>query len=401
MENVETQPKVEASAKKGNKVAAILIMLAAGGMVGAVAGHLISSKDFTLVSGYNLPKLGMVLLLPFGLFFSIFLAIFLHELGHVIGGKLAGMRFYLLVVGPLKITNSDDGLQFAFNKNMAIAGGLALCLPKPEADKYRSMLSMIAGGPVASVVVGLLLIPILFLPNFRDWVATGLGNAPAVAVLQVLIITGITSFTIGLTTLIPSQAGGFYSDGARLLQMLKRDKEAAVSNTFISIYALSVSGVRPRDLNREELVELVNTEAPALFKASIALYVYYHFIDSGELEEAKRYLDLSLASAANVAPAVQRTYEWEAAFYYAFYEGNGDKAAELVAKGSSQLSEPHTLLRVQAAVALAQGKHAEALEKCKKALATVGRSLDKGAAAYEKDVLREIQKRAEMKVLED
>ena len=100
---------------------------------------------------------------------AAFLAISVHEVGHALGGRLHGMRLSMLIVGPVHIQREADGrLGWRLNRRLSLAGGVVSSVPTRTEGLRRAMLSFAAGGPVTSIVVGLLV--------FAVYVLSGLGG---------------------------------------------------------------------------------------------------------------------------------------------------------------------------------------------------------------------------------
>ncbi len=129
-----------------------LSMLALAGLGGAfgffVAKYGIgrTALDATLgvLTGWDL------LLLP-ALMFMVLLVL---ESGHLLGGFTQGMRFLLLIVGPLKLARTADGLRLDWCFNLGTLGGLAAALPDPARPMTAQLRPMVAGGPLASLLLG-------------------------------------------------------------------------------------------------------------------------------------------------------------------------------------------------------------------------------------------------------
>ncbi len=100
---------------------------------------------------------------------AAFLAISVHEVGHALGGRLHGMRLSMLIVGPVHIQREADGrLGWRLNRRLSLAGGVVSSVPTRTEGLRRAMLSFAAGGPVTSIVVGVLV--------FAVYVLSGLGG---------------------------------------------------------------------------------------------------------------------------------------------------------------------------------------------------------------------------------
>jgi hypothetical protein len=172
-------------------------------------------------------------------------ALLVHEVGHLLGGRFVGFRALLLIVGPVRLERNATGWRWRLNRSLALAGGLAASVPtlavEPSSLRVRTAV-MVAGGPVASLVVGVLAVVI-----WRTLGSWSPGPAPALPGQLVsigLLTLGACSAAIGLVTLIPGQTAGFQTDGARLLHLYRggpnADRDAAVQ----AVIASSMGGTR-------------------------------------------------------------------------------------------------------------------------------------------------------------
>lgn len=146
-----------------------------------------------------------------------------HELGHLAAGALAGFRPLLLIVGPLRIERADDRVRAGLNRSLALAGGLALSAPIGVHDLRRRTIVLVAGGPLASIMLG---VQCLAFWSASSAFLEARGSLAAAAAFS-LLLGGVVSLAIGIVTLLPMRVGGFYSDGARLLRLLRDDDETA------------------------------------------------------------------------------------------------------------------------------------------------------------------------------
>ena len=133
--------------KKGLRLAAFMgAALGTGLLLGKLMGGRMRHAP--------LPVSGPVLFLIFGL--VIFLVLLAHETGHIVGGVSAGFRFQLLTVGPFTLVREDGRVRLRANRDLGRAGGIAVTLPVPGVDVRRGAMRMIVGGPMASLVLGIL-----------------------------------------------------------------------------------------------------------------------------------------------------------------------------------------------------------------------------------------------------
>ena len=176
-----------------------------------------------------------LLLVPVG----FLLALAVHEAGHLFGGFLRGMRFLLYIVGPLQLTRTASGIQFKWIFNLVTFGGLAAATPDPDRPIKPQLLSLIAGGPLASQALALL-----------GWLAFVFMDG-RIAAYGLFI--GWVSALIFLATAVPSRAGGFMSDGKQFLEVLGDGEAVMERQRYSTLMAQGIAGVRPRDWDADWL----------------------------------------------------------------------------------------------------------------------------------------------------
>ncbi|MEZ4592011.1 MAG: hypothetical protein R3D55_12850 [Chloroflexota bacterium] len=304
---------------------------------------------------------------------AAFFAIVLHELGHLLGGKLGGFRFALLVVGPLRLTRNDHGWHLGWNGSLSMAGGLAGSLPTPTSNLRRGLLLMIAGGPLTSLLLGgaALTVTLAMEPVVKT----------AVVLHLLLLAFGATSLFIGLVTLLPLTTGGFKSDGKRLLELLRRHPEAVQTNLVVLVSAAAMAGQRPRDWNPAHLAELAALQAPSAITAAAASLLYSQALDNGDLAAAQQQLQRMLDLNHLLPAPVQNEALFEAAFFEAWYRQDVAQALRFLPQTNRDgLGEAATRLKAQTAVALRQQKWPEAQSQLAAAYKAITRTMSPGTA---------------------
>lgn len=382
------KPKTSINIKK---VLTFLVLMAAGGGLGFLVSKMSmggTNNGLQLLPGYVAPKpLKLTLILPL-LALAIFLVILIHELGHVLGGWLARFDFKMLVVGPLKITRQNGRLVWERNRIISMAGGLASMLPRPGQNIKRGMLLLTVGGPLASVVLAAACLGLGRHEGIKAWMASVLPAPLAYGLVLFAMLMGIFSAVIGLVTLVPNRAGGFYSDGARLLNLLRGGQQTEAEMLFLNLFTSSAAGLRPRNYDPVILDKMLSLQAPVLYRSYFYLYKYYQQMDLGQTEKAGYWLEQCLQHAKGVPPTVLQALYTEAAFYYAWINKDATRARQaLDENGRGALTETTTLARAEAALALLEAQPEAArnwIEKGRKALPNAA---DRGGAQLEADLL--------------
>ena len=244
------------------------------GIVGGGVGYLAISTLLTASILKEIKALsGWQEVLVIGSFpLAAWLAILVHEFGHLLGGKLGGMRPGFLLAGPLRLTFYGKFPRVSFNRMLSTWGGLALSLPPNGNASPGMLLLMIAGGPFSSLLSALL-----------GWIAA--ANLTDIGRISIGLFA-IISTMIAVATMIPIRAGGFDSDGAQLLQILRRTPLAKAKYSISIVAAESLSGIRPRDWSVDEIhdsLELI--QDPNLRTSGLSL-IAMAADDSGDSEQA-------------------------------------------------------------------------------------------------------------------
>lgn len=350
------------------------IALALFGLAGLGIGTLLRRLDINPgpVPAFPLPQ---IILMAAA---ALFLSLFTHELGHLLAGKLAGMRPFLLIIGPLKVFATQNGLQIGLNRNLALAGGLAACLPQTPAHLKRQLLIMAAGGPLASLLGGLSGMGLFFmLPSESFWKYGG-------------FVFGLIALAIFVVTSIPGKTSGFQTDGGQILSLLQGSLEVEQRALLVILQAESIQGTRPRDWSADLLHRLLEMRTPPLLESAAQFMKYYHALDSSNLSAAEQALQALLACAAQLPEGLKQTAYLEQAFFLALYRGDASAAEHFWRESAGALVEKSTLLRAEAALLFAQGQHQKARQKAEQAIRHATQSFDRGTAVAEQEWLQPI-----------
>ncbi len=163
-------------------------------------------------------------------------------------------------------------------------GGLAAMLPKKIGATRRQLLVLIAGGPLASLV----------LPMFA--IALASVSGPRFAAYSTFVAA--TSFGIFIVALMPVRSGGFMSDGLQIIDVLRGGNSIIGRNSLMQIFAQSLDGVRPRDWDSSAIDELARADCKdSLQRTGGLLYLLAHAMDcrqDGDIERYRALLESSV-----------------------------------------------------------------------------------------------------------
>jgi hypothetical protein len=286
---------------------------------------------------------------PAWIFFLAFacmpIPIVLHELGHVAAGLLSGFRFYLFVIGPLRIVNDNGRLRVHYNRFGTSWGGLAGCAPVTDLPNMRSrMLWFAAGGPLFSLLGGLIVFPAYSVAV----------SHPALSLIG--IVLGGVSFLLAVVTLIPNRLSGWVSDGARIRMLLRNDREAMRWMAMGVLVGISTIE-RPRDWPPHLMDSLGDGDGPD--GPSVCFLRHTYNRDRHEAQLAREWLEKGLAKMDTSPAPLQAAFSALAAYFYAREDGvaNWDYYKRAANTGFQNKED---LLLVHAALLIADGHREQA-----------------------------------------
>jgi hypothetical protein len=291
---------------------------------------------------------------------ALFLGILLHELGHLVAGRLAGFEFYRILAGPWMLARESSGykLRFLPKRILAVSGQTSM-IPRTTENLRRGFALFAAGGPV---MTALLFVPLLFLP----W------GPVASCLLAANLVLAFFSW-------IPMTISGSHTDG-KILRTLAR--EGPLAERFVAIlYVMAIDsrGVEPR-LWPREIVDRLSAEVPgpagSEFLAEAVMLLHLHLRDGGDPTVVAAALERVLANAGRLRADLRRLYFAEAAFFQGVYRNNAERARAWLEdarkiKGGVALKDWDA--GALAAIALAEGKPAEARQCIDRAIALLDR----------------------------
>jgi hypothetical protein len=359
--------------KKRNKVGRIItivISLVLGGGIGYF-GAVMGGKAAATVPASVMIALAVAFIPAF------FFVIAVHEGGHAWAGVRVNFDFRTYVVGPFLWDKQPDGWKFKWNKNINTSGGLVICIPTGTDNLAKRFSFYGAGGPLASLVLSIIAFGI-----YRLAAEVVVPSTVAQFFMCLLLMIAFLSAFIFLVTAIPLHAGGFYSDGARVLRFLRGGDTAQFEVLMLKIVSSSMAGIRPRDLDKTELLQAhaLGEKLQAPMVVYIHYFLYLSALDKNELETAAHHLNEYVQAAEEVPEGMRGSVWLEAAFFYAVVRHELELAETYL-----KLYKPSALIPVaieyatRAAIASMKGEREEFnswIAKAENALPTM---MDKGA----------------------
>ena len=230
----------------------------------------LSFKVFTLYG----KAFDTVLYSVLGLFLTVFLNAFLHELGHLIFGKLTGLKLISFKVLCFKLS-FENKVKISLEKVNDL--GETVFVPKNDNKVANKVAISIFGGLLSSfllLVIGLLFMVLYFDKNLY---LTCLMATPSVFMLYYLVVNLIGDETC---------------DGYQLLNLLNsKNNNKVISSNALYIGSLLFNGVSPTEIDYKYLS--VYNEDYSLYSTMIIYYRYLSLISVNEEYAFKEILKIS------------------------------------------------------------------------------------------------------------
>lgn len=375
-------PSLTAASRSLKKVWPALALALGLALAGMVVGYGVG-KGLRLAGGGAPPAWSLSGTEPLWVGLAVVLGLWavlaVHELGHLLGGMSAGWKPALLCVGPLRLDFGPRGVRTSFNRSLGTWGGLAASVPPVGMAHPQGLARMVAGGPLASLLLALLAGALAF-------ASQGLWS----------LGWGLLSFASGaivLATLIPTHLGGFRSDGAQLLAVWRRDPAVAERLALSTLWTQSVAGVRPRDWDRAAIEAASAAKNDPQVRLLGALMLAQASLDRRDMDAAHRDFTayarlLHQGGLACMAAPLRPALQLPVVVYLGQFLRDAAAARAWLLASPGGMSEAHAQAHARAAVALAEGHATLARREAEAALALGPKSQDPGAWAAAQDDLQ-------------
>ena len=253
------------------------------------------------------------------------------------------------------------------------------------------MLMLVAGGPLTSLLTGLLFLVLgIFVFPFPESTESlsFLGLFARIA----LLFMGLVSLVISLVTMIPGKTGGFMTDGARLRLLAKggpaSDRELAVWQ----VTTTSMAGTRPSEWPKEALESAIALQDESIFEYVSRTLAYTHAMDAKDYSQAQQHLLRALSLWNKIPASLQPSIAIEAAYFEAITRQDAERARMWLDKaGQSPFLDQTTKHRSESAVLIAEEKYEEAKEKLEEAKKALNTILDAGMAEAQANWIQDLQ----------
>jgi hypothetical protein len=277
-----------------------------------------------------------------------------HEFGHLLAAYLSGFKVTRIKLGPL-----------AFGRRVrcgepycgdVLTLGLACLEPRVTGEKdsvlRRRLLCLALGGPIANLVLASVLGTLLSLLH------------PSLFIAYTLRATAAFSVILAVAALLPDvNRRGNFSDGARLLMLLKNNEKAARWFSNIHCQMALNLGRHPHEWNESSVAQAaaVNDDSRDAFAARWLAYLWA--AERQDITCATKYLEGALESLRYATPRLRDHLFLEAAVFQAWFRDNPSKALFWVYRIRSHKLTRLQKQRLDIALLWAEGRLFDAWEK--------------------------------------
>ena len=351
-------------------------------LLGVYTGYLVIGVIFGVIvveSGVRLPPSvpllgGLLALLPLSWLHAL-----VHEAGHAAAGRLARYRLLTFVVGPLQVRRVRDGLRFGRSRTVRYFGGYVYGTPLDTRNLRWRRFVFVAGGPLASILLLLLVglaydIALQRQPPWAGW----------------LFIFAVLIFFSVVLTLVPLQIHGVSNDGHQLFKLLRGGPDLEENLALSLLSTALIGGVRPRDLDPALLERALATTRPQTAFGAHYL-AYWRELDTGNASAAATHLDYVLANRKLALPPSRANFAIEAAYLVARHGNDPAAARAWLELGRDGIVPQENRCRAEAAVLLAEEQSAAAVAAAEDGLRHLEQSTDLGGAQAEREWLQSIR----------
>ena len=308
--------------------------------------------------------------------FAFGVALSLHQAGHLFAGRLAGFTAVRIKFGRFALREDVEPTD-------VLSLGFLVMRPNNGKDLRRRLMYLVAGGPLASLLVPLLLEATLQLVQGR-WGEIYFLLPAAVHLFSTF------SFLLGIGSLLPDiDSKGNFSDGTRLLMLMKNDFRASRWLAIVELQLGLSSGRNPHDWG-EDLAARALGHKDDSFDTVAAHWLGYLWASARQdLGQATKCLEAALTGLAASPGHLRDRILLEAAVFQAWYRHNLVKAR----LWESQIADPDPLSaldrqRLEIASVWSEGKSFDAWEKLQEHLLRIRQIPDSPARiSAERDAL--------------
>jgi hypothetical protein len=327
---------------------------------GLSAGEYFLASSLVILTLIGLPKLRAaiisappwwVMLIPVA---AALVAALMHEGGHLLAGMLSGFRLTRMNVGPFGLGRHANCRE-PYCGDVLTLGSMALEPrenARDDAGLRRRLLVLLLGGPLASFAwaCALELLQTLTQPGLLAAFALHVGAAFSALCCVAALLPDVNRH-------------GNFSDGARLLMVLKNDGKAERWLSNINCQMALNQGRHPREWDEAQVgrAAAVNDDSRDAFVARWLAYLWA--AERQDITCATKYLEGALEVLAYSTPRHRDHLFLEAAVFQAWFRDNPSKALFWVYRIRNKKLTRLQKQRLDIALLWAEGRLFDAWEK--------------------------------------
>ncbi|RMH00382.1 MAG: M50 family peptidase [Chloroflexi bacterium] len=317
-----------------------------------------------------------------------------HELGHLLAGRLAGLRFHILEIGPLRVTREGGQLKIGWNRGMLFSGMAASVPGEGVLSNLRGrMLAFALGGPLASLLMAIVAAVLFW------WWQGRLDLRTQAWMLETAAMTAILSFVFFMTAMKPGRyQNGLSADGDRIVSLIQGGPAATRWCALVALNGTDLQGIRPK-LWDEQLVHQAMMLQDASYDTLTARLMGYQWaLDNGHIVQAAAWLDEALENWQTWSVGQHARLVLEKAYLLARFEKDAENGRFWYEKIPAHRLQTLWKFRAHAAILLAEGNSSAALQEIHTGLARLASMPKTGTNIAEKNWLEELKQIAETAV---
>jgi hypothetical protein len=332
--------------------------------LGAGEYFLISSLVILALLGLPAPRAVMDVISSYGSAWAFWAAILIvpltglavasaaHEAGHLCVGLLAGFRLVQIKLGPWRFGKQASGQEPHWGEVLPL--GLTVLEPRTAQNKnlQSRLLLVLLGGPLGNVSLALLLEASLHFTRSQFQVAFGVHGFAAFSVL------------LGIASLLPDvNSRGNFSDGARLLMLLKNNPQAERWVSIIQMQSTLNQGKSLRDWDQASVIHATTSNDDSRDAVVAHWLAYLWAVERQDITLATKYLEEVLESLGFAPAGLRDLIYLEAAKFQAWFRDNPTKARFWVRQTRSRKIPRLQQTQLDIALLWAEGKLFDAWEQ--------------------------------------
>ncbi|HEY4678762.1 MAG TPA: hypothetical protein VIJ01_16470 [Candidatus Angelobacter sp.] len=279
---------------------------------------------------------------------------FTHEVGHILAGWFLGFRLKQIKIGTLHL-GRHAGCSGIYCGDVITLGASILeprVSDQDDATLRRRLLFLMLGGPLASISLAGALEAAVYFAN------------PDFIVAFSLHVGAVFSALLAIAACLPDvNRRGIFSEGARLLMLLRNDTKAERWLSNIRCQIALNQGRHPRDWNQACVgrAAAVSDDSRDAYVARWLAYLWA--AERQDITCATKYLESALEVLSYATPKMRDHLFLEAAVFQAWFRDNPSKALFWVYRIRNNKLTRMQKQRLDIALLWAEGRLFDAWEK--------------------------------------